>query len=90
METLTHTLTRKTNYAWDDLGDLGGMPYLPTTNGNVLKARDVMRLHRVVPGDLWGGERGHLVQTAATLYFYYYFHISVCHQRTHVDEADGT
>ena len=24
LETLTHTLTRNTNYAWDDLGDLDG------------------------------------------------------------------
>ena len=26
LETLTHTLTRNTNYAWNDLGDLDGTP----------------------------------------------------------------
>ena len=44
------------------------MPYLPTSNGNVLKGlgRNAIALaNGFVPGDLWEGERGHLVQTAA-------------------------
>jgi len=33
LETLTHTLTRKTNYAWNDLGDLDGTSKVTDTVG---------------------------------------------------------
>ena len=67
LETLTHTLTTKTNYAWDDLGDLDGMPYLPTSNGNVLKGfgRNAIALaNGFVAGDLWEGGHFCLLYTS--------------------------